>query len=157
MASTLYDHAKKLLLSGTVNFVTDRIMCMLVSGSYNGASTTALRTHRYTGDIGANEVTDPLGSYRAGGKELTSRAVGTYNETVNGQTVTLDAGVFDADDVSWSSSTITDASGAVIYQSGLTNVTSRLLAYVDFGAKRSSSNGLFQISWNSQGIVNISD
>jgi hypothetical protein len=100
------------------------------------------------------------GGYTIGGLEL-------LNKSFTADTVDRE-GVFDADDVTWSSSTIT-ASGAIIYVSGYnsgetTASTARndptaigksfLVAFVDFGGNQSSSNGTFRISWNSEGIIN---
>jgi len=63
-------------------------------------------------------------------------------------------GVFDADDVTWSNSTIT-ARGAVVYKDSGTPATSWLICYIDFGSDYSSVAGDFKIAWNSEGIVNI--
>jgi len=61
----------------------------------------------------------------------------------------------DADDTTWSSSTIT-ARYAVIYDaSPATNATRPLIGYVDFGSDQSSSNGNFTITWDATGIVRI--
>lgn len=145
MATFIYNHAKKMMLSGMLDVTTSNSLCvMLVSGTY----TPDKDAHKYTGDIGANEVSDSLSSYRKGGTYLTSNTL-TQNNT-------LDRAVFTAANVSWSSSTIT-ASGAVIYKSGTTPSTSYLIQYVDFGANQSSSNGTFQITWNSDGIFNIAE
>jgi hypothetical protein len=148
MASSLYTHYKKLALSGHVNLVTDTIKVMLVSGTYNGSTFANSNTHIITGDIATvHEVVDTLGSYVRGGKVLT-------NGTVSADT-TDSEGVYDADDVSWTSSTIT-ASGAVIYKSGSDPTRMFLIAYVDFGGNQTSSNGTFSIVWNTEGIINWS-
>ena len=52
------------------------------------------------------------------------------------------------------SSTIT-ARYAVIYDSTGTSSTSALIGYVDFGADVSTTNGTFQITWDSAGIFTI--
>jgi len=67
---------------------------------------------------------------------------------------TDDEGVFDAADVTWSSSSIT-ARGAVVYKDTGTDATSLLICYIDFGQDYTSLNGDFKITWNSEGIINI--
>ena len=62
---------------------------------------------------------------------------------------------FDADDVAWANSTIT-ARYAVIYDATpAADADKKLLAYVDFGADKSSSSGTFQITWNASGIFTV--
>lgn len=145
MTNSIYNSYKGLALSGQVNLKSDTIMVMLVSGSYNGGSTTAKRTHITTGDIGANEVRDSQSSYVIGGKALSNKSIYIDNLT--------DEAIFDADDLSWATSTIT-ASGAVLYKSGS---PAYLITWIDFGANQSSSNGTFQIIWNSAGILAIDE
>lgn len=161
MASFLYTHYKKAALSGAVRLQTDKVYCMLVGSTYGTrvSDGTAEIQDCITGDIRAYEIAVG-GGYTQGGLELT-------NKTLTADTTDRE-GVFDADDVTWSSSTIT-ASGAIIYISGYnsgetdaavarTDAFARgrsfLVAFVDFGGNQSSSNGTFRISWNSEGIIN---
>lgn len=146
MASALYNNYKKLLFNGSVNPIQSGIYVMLTSGTYNTTATLTsnLANHTTTGDMAAFSEVGHANGYTRGGKQLqnkTASVVGT-------------AGVFDADDLSWTSSTIT-ASGAVIYQSGSNANNSFLIAWLDFGADQISSNGTFTISWNANGIINI--
>lgn len=89
----------------------------------------------------ANQVSGT--GYTAGGNTLT--------------TTTLTAGsgllTFDAADASWTSSTITNAEGEVIYADGLTNKD--VVVVVDFGAPYSTSNGTFAIARNASGIFTV--
>lgn len=66
--------------------------------------------------------------------------------TLTGTTTSGSAGsfVFDANDVSWASSTITAARGAAIYAP---NVLNRLVLLVNFGGDYSTSSGTFTIQW----------
>lgn len=144
MATFVYNHAKKLFFSGLLNLTDGTIAVMLVSGTY----TPNQDAHTVSGDIGANEVRDSLGSYGRGGKHLTTPTL-TQNNTT-------DRAVFTAANVSWTSSTIT-ASGAVVYKSGTTPANSYLIEFIDFGGNQSSSNGTFQITWNADGILNLAD
>ena len=136
---------------------------MLVNSSYAGLGTSAETTHIATGDVKAYEVAAG-GGYVLGGLAL-------ENKLVSADTSADREGVFDADDITWSSSTIT-AAGAIVYVSGFNTGTatvdndpnsrndafaqsrSFLVAFVDFGGNQSSSNGTFRISWNSEGIIN---
>lgn len=91
-----------------------------------------------------NEVTGS--GYTAGGATLASKTT-TVDNTDN-------EAVFDAADVTWSSSSIT-ARGAVVYKDTGTASTSPLMCYFDFGSDQTSSSGDFKITWNSEGIINI--
>jgi hypothetical protein len=80
----------------------------------------------------------------------------THRATVADGTVTwaefgTNIVTFDADDVSWASSTVT-ARYAVLYKSTGTGSTSALIGYFDFGANVSSTNGTFSIPFHSSGI-----
>jgi len=93
---------------------------------------------------GGNEVTAGNG-YTSGGK--------TYTNTE----VTVAAGVlkFDADNMSWTSSTITNAEGVLLYFAAATDPADAAILAVDFGGPYSTNNGTFTIQWNSGGIFTI--
>jgi len=126
-------------MNGSIDLDTDTIKVMLVTSSY----TPNQDTHEFKSDV-TNEVTGT--GYTAGGATLSNKSVTQDN--------TDDEGVFDADDVTWSNSTIT-ARGAVLYKSTGNDATSPLICYFDFGENKSSSNGDFSIQWNSEGIINL--
>ena len=132
MASVFYDNAKKNLWNGTVDLAADTIKVALVTSSYS----PSLTADEFFDDV-TNEVTGT--GYTAGGA------------TLSGQAVTADTvshrGKFTANNVTWSSSTIT-AAGAVIYKSTGTASTSPLIGYIDFGGNKSSSAGNFTIQWD---------
>jgi hypothetical protein len=139
MASVVYNSFKKKIMDGSIDLDTDTIKVALVTSSYS----PDIDSHDFFDDV-TNEVTGT--GYTAGGATLGSVTVTADN--------TDDEGVFDAADTTWSSSTIT-ARGAVIYKSTGTDSTSPLIAYIDFGADKSSSSGNFTIQWNSEGILNL--
>lgn len=145
MPSAPYTHFKRQLLSGSIDLASDRIMCMLVSGSYVTSNTlnTIIDTHTVTGDIGAHEVIDSDGTYVAGGIELSGKSISTDDSN--------NRAFFDAADTSWNPSSMT-ASGAVIYKSGS---PAELISFIDFSGDKTSSNGLFQITWSAGGIVQV--
>lgn len=139
MANVIYNSFKKNIMNGSIDLDTDTIKVMLVTSSY----TPNQDTHEFKSDV-TNEVTGT--GYTAGGATLSNKSVTQDN--------TDDEGVFDADDVTWSNSTIT-ARGAVLYKSTGNDATSPLICYFDFGENKSSSNGDFSIQWNSEGIINL--
>ncbi len=116
----------------------DDIKIALLTDSH----TTNVDTQHDWADVSANEVSGS--GYSAGGKSLTSLAV-TVDDTD-------DEGVFDAANISWTSSTIT-ARYAVIYNDSASN--DELIAIIDFGENKTSTNGTFEIQWAAEGIVNI--
>ena len=65
---------------------------------------------------------------------------------------------FDAADVSWTSSTLSNVAAAVVYSSTVNDASSTndsLIAYIDFGGNFSTTSGTFQIQWNPSGIFTL--
>jgi hypothetical protein len=121
-----------------IDLDTDTIKVALLANTY----TPDQDAHDYFSDVSADEVTGT--GYTAGGATLASKTA-TYVAGTNTFT-------FDAADVSWADSTIT-ARYAVIYDAATgTPATEPLIAFVDFGADVSSSNGTFEITWDAAGI-----
>ena len=112
------------------------IKCALFTDSYTPNLDTDSLYSELTGEVANGN------GYTTGGATLTTTA-STYTGATN--TVAMDA-----DDVTWSSSTIT-ARYAVIYVS----TSSQLLGYIDFGTNMSSSNGDFKITWASTGVLKM--
>ena len=139
MADVIFNSFKKKIMDGSIDLDTDTIKVMLVTSTY----TPDQDAHDFKDDV-TNEVSGT--GYSAGGQALANKAV-TQDNTDN-------EGVFDADDVTWGSSTIT-ARGAVIYKDTGTASTSPIICYIDFGADKSSSNGNFTLQWNAEGILNL--
>jgi hypothetical protein len=141
MASKLYGQFLSQALNKEIDWDTDTIKVALLTNAY----TPDQDAHNYLDDVVAYEVTGT--GYTAGGNTLANKT-NSYNSATN--VITLDA-----DDTTWSSSTIT-ARYAVIYDaSPATNATKPLIGYVDFGSDQSSSNGNFTITWDATGIVRI--
>lgn len=139
MADVIYNSFKAKIMDGSIDLDTDTIKVALVTSSY----TPNQDTHDFFDDV-TNEVSGT--GYSAGGATLANKSV-TADNTDN-------EGVFDADDVSWSTSTIT-ARAAVVYKSTGTASTSALICYIDFGSDKISTAGTFTIAWNAEGIVNL--
>ena len=142
MASKLYGRFLSQALNKEIDWDTDTIKVALLTNGY----TPDQDAHNYFDDVSTYEVSGATG-YTAGGASLTNKT-NTYSSATN-------VIVLDADDVTWSSSTIT-ARYAVLYDATpATNATKPLIGYVDFGSDQSSSNGNFTITWDATGIVRV--
>lgn len=118
---------------------TTTIKAMLVTGSY----VPDKDLHEFIDDV-TNESSGT--GYTAGGKEVLNRLIAIDN--------TLDLAKYDANDITWSSSTVT-ARGVVLYKDTGTPSTSPLIMYIDFGENKSSTDGDFSIFWHENGIFTI--
>jgi len=140
MANVIYNSFKRDIQNGSIDLDTDDIKVMLVTSTY----TPNIDTHTKASDI-TNEVVGT--GYTAGGVSLTTKAVTADN--------TNDLGKFDADDVTWATSTIT-ARGAVIYKSrGGASSADELVAYLDFVSDKISTAGNFNLIFNANGILTL--
>lgn len=141
MASLIYNKFKTGAMQGSYNLGSFPVYCMLVTDVY-----TADADHAYRSEI-TNEVT---------GIGYTSPGVALSSPTVT-QDDTDDEGVFDdTANVTWGDNTTITARAAVLYgSSGLGAASDPLIAYIDFGADQTSSNGGFDITWNAEGILNL--
>jgi len=127
-------------MDGSIDLDTDTIKVALVTSSYSPDKDN----HDFFDDVQSYEVSGD--GYTAGGATLNNKSVTQDN--------TNDRGVLDADDVTWSNSTIT-ARGAVLYKDTGDPSTSPLICYFDFGEDKSSSDGDFTIQWSADGILYI--
>ena len=128
-------------MNGALDLDTDTLKIMLVTSTYS----PNIDSHTKRSDI-TNEVSGT--GYTAGGATLANKAVTADN--------TNDRGMFDADDASWASSSIT-ARGAVIYKSrGGASSADELLLYIDFGSDITSTASTFSIIFNASGILTLS-
>lgn len=140
MANVIYNSFKRDIQNGSIDLDTDDIKVMLVTSTY----TPNIDTHTKASDI-TNEVVGA--GYTAGGVSLATKAVTADN--------TNDLGKFDADDVTWATSTIT-ARGAVIYKSrGGASSADELVAYLDFVSDKISTAGDFNLIFNANGILTL--
>lgn len=139
MADIVFNNFKKNIMNGSIDLDTDTIKVALVTSTY----TPDQDTHEFFSSV-TNEVSGT--GYSAGGAALANKAV--TEDTINNK------GVFDADDTSWASSTIT-ARAAVIYKDTGVAATSPLICYIDFGADKSTTAGTFLITWNAEGLLNL--
>jgi hypothetical protein len=121
-------------------------------GDLNASGTVVnvtLHTSSYTPDQDAHESAADLTNEVSNGNGYTTGGVALANKAVtqSGKVVK-----FDADDVSWTNSTITARYAVIRIVPNGTAANQKLLAYVDFGADKVSSSGTFAITWNSSGI-----
>lgn len=139
VTAKLYLNAMKHFFNGSIDLTNDTIKVALTTSTY----TPNQDAHDYFDDV-TNEVSGT--GYTAGGATLGTKSISldTANNYVK----------FDAADTTWSSSTIT-ARYAVIYRSTGTASTSELIGYIDFGEDKSSSNGDFTITWDTNGIIRV--
>jgi len=106
------------------------------------AHTPDFNAHNFRDDI-TDEVSGA--GYSAGGKAITGTEI-----TIAGGVLT-----FDAADVSWAASSITDAMAAVYYFIVGSAATDQLVSLSDFVTPASTTNGTFTIQWHSNGIITI--
>ena len=139
MADLIYNSFFTDLSKGAIDLDTDTFKLMLVTSAY-----TPTKTHAKRSDI-TNEVTGT--GYTAGGATLANVTVTQDN--------TNDLAKFDADDVSWVTSTIT-ARGAVLYKArGGAASADELVKYFDFGSDQSSVGAAFTVQFNANGILQV--
>lgn len=136
-ASGLYGLTlEKCLINGAaINLEAEDNKVAMVTDSH----TPDFNAHDFYADL-TNEVSGT--GYTAGGAALT------------GTEITISSGVltYDATDVSWASSTISNAMAAVGYADA---VTDELIFLSDFVTAASTTNGTFTIQWHASGIFTI--
>lgn len=140
MADTIYNSFKTKLFNGGIDLDTDTIKVMLVVSNYSPNQDA----HEFISSVSADEVSGT--GYVAGGKTLTNVVVSQDN--------TDNEGVMTADNPLWENSSIT-ARYAVLYKDTGTPSSSPVILCIDFGEDKTSDNGDFQLTWNSEGILNI--
>jgi hypothetical protein len=137
----VYNSFKKKIMDGSIDLDTDNINVALFTDGY----TADLDAHTFYSDVTASEVAQANG-YTTKGQTLASPVISI--DTTN------DLAYFDCSDVTWATSTIT-ARYAIIFKNSGANTTSPLVAYVDFGANKTSDNGNFIISWSTAGVLKL--
>jgi hypothetical protein len=121
-----------------INYISDTLKIALLDLTY----VPDLINHQFFSHL-TGEVSGT--GYTAGGATLSGKSV-----TVVGATGEV---VFDADDVTWSTATITNAQYAVIYKDTGTPSTSPLILLGTLAAVQSTSAQNFQVIFNLDGIM----
>lgn len=145
MANQIFNSFKGQLIAGAINWedgATTDIRVMLLDSNYS----PDIDNEEWKSDIdlSGHEITGT--GYTAGGALLIGRAI--VRDDVN------DWSEADATDLTWPSSTLT-ARGAVVYKDTGTPATSPVIAYIDFGTDKVSTDGNFTIIWNEDGVFRI--
>ena len=124
ITQAICDSFKEELLEGThdLDGLTLK-MALYTSSATLGSTTTAYST--------TNESSGT--NYTAGGETISSVTVAKSTSTT----------YVDFADVSWSSATISDAAGALIYNSSASN---KAIAVIDFGATKSVTSGTLTVT-----------
>ena len=124
ITQAICDSFKEELLEGTHDLDGHTLkMALYTSSATLGSTTTAYST--------TNESSGT--NYTAGGATITSVTVAKSTSTT----------YVDFADVSWSSATISDAAGALIYNSSQSN---KAIAVIDFGATKSVTSGTLTVT-----------
>jgi len=135
MTTTIYNQFVSKLF-GDADFATIAMRVALLSDAYVPA-----KQHTTFASISAAEVSGA--GYVAGGELLTGVTVS--------ELIGQDAYAIKADDVSWDPSTIT-ARVICIYE----DISGDLIASFYLDADEISNNGLFEIQWNADGVLKVS-
>ena len=127
MANALYDKGREGFLDGSIDFDTDDIRCILIDAA------------DYTVDLALH---DNLDDVPAAARVAVSGALASK---------TVDAGVADAADVTFSSVTGDQCEAIVIYKHTGVESTSRLIAYIDSatGLPVTPNGGDITVQWDS--------
>jgi hypothetical protein len=128
-----------------LDWPTDTWKVALFPNTITPDYTVAVASFAYDAGVwtAAAELDDPA-NWPTGGPALVSPAVDA-EQPAAGQ-VRLDA-----NDVSQASTTITDARGCLVYDD--TDASDTGLLAVDFGSLFSTTNGTFQIAWDTNGVA----
>lgn len=142
-AFQVYGAAIEGIAKNTIDLDSATFVLTLHSGSY----TPTVDTHSTWADVSASEFSTANG-YTAGGKVL------TMSVTRSSATVTVDA-----DDQSWTSSTLASVKyGVVTKRSGGSLVSGDLLLgyfELESGSTVSTTNGTLAVNWNASGLFTI--
>ena len=135
---TFYNNAKEQLMKKQLDFVLDTLRITLHTGY-----TPNIDTHAVWADVSATEYAT-AGGYTVDGQALATKTV-TQDDTDN-------EGVFDADNVTWTSLTLspTTPSHAIIRDS----TTDMLICYIVLGTT-ATNGGNYTVAFNAEGIINI--
>lgn len=147
MAHQIYRNLIKGLVDGSLDLDSDTLKILLVKDNSITITTSAIGLSSTISGTDTNEVSGT--AYSTGGKTLTiisSAGLDSSNTELS---------FISASDVTWNSSTIS-AGGAIIYKTGSSLSEGIPLFYYDFGVGRSSFNADFRISFDSDGLLTLS-
>lgn len=143
-------------ISGSGLFVATFIDVLDATQLAVDLSLTTNKWALFTNSITPNYTTDTaygVAPYNA--NEVSGTGYTAGGTVVASPTLTGSSGImtYDQADTSWSSSTITNARGALLYADALAG--NNAICLVDFGADYSTNNGQFLITWNASGVFTV--
>ncbi len=150
MASLVYNRAKKEIMDGTIDLLTDTLKIMLVTSSY-----VANADHDFVDEAGANDPID----HELSGTGYTAGFGGSGRKTLSSKTATEDdandrAEFDDGADITWTAIDAGTAAAAILYKHNTADTDSVLIAYIDTGGFPVVTNGGdLTIQWNAEGIL----
>ena len=150
MAALVYNRAKKEIMDGTIDLLTDTLKIMLVTSSY-----VADTDHDFVDEAGANDPID----HELSGSGYTAGFGGSGRKTLSSNAVSEDdandrAEFDDTADITWTAINAGTAAAAILYKHNTSDTDSVLIAYIDTGGFPVVTNGGdLTIQWNAEGIL----
>lgn len=138
MSSGIYNISKAEIAKKNIDLVNDTIKVALMNEYHSFNPSTS--ENQTWNDVKDNEISGT--NYTSGGQALTGKKVTPDNVS--------NCSMFDADDLTWSSSTIT-AYHAVIYDDS--SSLKYIIGSIDFGGPQTSNGGNFTLEWEEDGII----
>jgi hypothetical protein len=134
MASLVYNSCLEDLARGAIDFDTDTFKMMLVTAAYTPNKDTDLKRSAVTSEVANGN------GYTTGGATVTATV---SKDTANDR---LDVTFSNP---SWPASTFTARAGVIYKSRGGASTADELVAYVDFGADVTATNGTFSVTLSS--------
>lgn len=150
MASLVYNRAKKEILDGTIDLLTDTLKIMLVTSAY-----VVDADDTFVDMSGANDPIDE----ELSGTGYAAGFAGAGRKTLSGKGVSQDdandrAEFDDTADITWTGISAGTAAAAILYKHNTADTDSVLIAYIDTGGFPIVTNGGdLTIQWNAEGIL----
>ena len=150
--SLVFNRAKKELLDGTIDLVSDTIKVMLVTSSY-----TANADDDFVDNGGANDPID----HELSGTGYVAGFAGSGRKTLAAKAFSVDdpndRGEFDdTADITWTAINAGTAAGAIVYKHITADTSSVMIAYINTGGFPIVTNGGdLTIQWNAEGILQL--
>lgn len=141
MPNAVYNIFRTSLPKAAIDVENDTIKVMLMASAY--VPNIDLHLAMDSADITGNEISGT--GYSTGGETLANVSMTQDN--------TNDLAIMDADDVTWSGTTLSDVRGCIIYKSTGVASTSLPMVYIDFGSALATVAEDFKITWNTNGII----
>lgn len=133
MASLTFNSCPDDMARGNINFGADTFKMMLVTASYTPDKDAHTKRSSVTNEVSGT-------GYTAGGAAVTATVT---KDTANDRTD------ISFSNPSWASASITARAGVIYKSRGGASSADELVAYVDFGADITSTNGAFAVTVSS--------